>query len=157
MSDAGTRYELRSDAIEKLQQIIRANVDSGDGLEEAASKIKETTLANLFRDIAIQRTAHADELARMVRSNGVGPRRRGSGKAALHRFFVDFRAALNVGDPPAVLAEAQRGEDYIMHLYEGALEELSGSAAYDVLQRQHLEVKQSYDRIRNVRDDRTNR
>lgn len=144
-----TKSDLRQETIEKLQTIIQANVDSRDGFQEAAEKIEDVQVATMFRKLAAERSSRAAELGQIVSANGVEPQLKGSALAALHRYFIDFRAALNGGNAYVILAEAERGEDHIKHLYESVLKETAGSAVNDVLQHQYAALKEAHDRVRD--------
>lgn len=147
-----TKGDLREETIEKVQEIIQANIDSRDGFLEAAEKIDDPAITAIFHGLANERSGHIDVLSQVVTSNGVQACRGGSTAAKLHRYFIDFRAALNGGDRYVLLVEAERGEDYIKHLYEDVLKNTAGSAVNDILQRQYAAVKKGHDRVRDLRD-----
>lgn len=147
-----TKGDLREHTIDKVQDIIQVNIDSRDGFLEAAEKIDDASITRLFRSLADERSTHIEVLSQIVTSNGVQPHREGSTAAKLHRYFIDFRAALNGGDRYVILVEAERGEDHIKHLYESVLKDTAGSAMNDVLQRQYAAVKKGHDQVRDLRD-----
>ena len=149
-----TKSDLRRETVAKLQKLIQANVDSRDGFLEAADKIHDDQVAAMFRDLASERASRASELGKIVVANGEEAKLEGSAIAALHRYFIDFRAALNGGNTYVILAEAERGEDHIKHLYEDVLKETAGSAVNDLLQSQYAAVKKAHDRVRELRDAR---
>jgi len=147
-----TKHNLNDSTVDKLQKLIRVNIDSHDGFNEAAKEIKDSTLADLFRQLASERSALATELQNYVEWNGEEPEDDGSVAAAIHRLWIDIRGKLSGGDAYAVLAEAERGEDQIKHAYEDVLQETAGSAMNDVLQSQYAIVKAGHDKIRDLRD-----
>ncbi len=147
-----TKFDLKKETIEKLQTLIRYNIDAYEGLRESAKEIESPHLANLFRDLAQERFALATELQNYVEWNNEEAEHKGSVKAAVHRAWIDLRSNLSEGDPSTILVEAERGEDYIKKAYEEVLKEIPGSALNDVLQQQYARVKSAHDRIRDLRD-----
>ena len=79
------------------------------------------------------------------------PVNRGSVAAAVHRGWMDLRAAVGQGTQ-AMLEEAERGEDFIKEKYEDVLKHTAGSAVTDVLNRQYRNIKSAHDSIRDLRD-----
>lgn len=147
-----TKTDLNEKTINKLQKLIRANIDSYDGFREAAEEVKDKKLSAQFHKLAVDRSAMAEELQRYVEWNGEEAENDGSFAASVHRAWINVRGKLNSGDSYAILAEAERGEDHIKEAYEDVLKETAGSAMNDVLQAQYARVKQVHDKIRDMRD-----
>lgn len=61
-----TKSTLEDKTVEKLQKLIRANIDSHDGFREAAEQIDDTKVASLFRNLAAERSRIAEELQTYV-------------------------------------------------------------------------------------------
>lgn len=147
-----TQQVLTPKMISQLQELIQVNIDSRDGFRHASEVTDDLTLQSAFEQLAIDRDAQADELARFVAWSGEYPRREGSIAAAVHRAWMTIRESLSTDDRHGVLCEAERGEDSIKAAYENALEDFAGTAVNDVLLRQYAAVKFSHDRIRDLRD-----
>ena len=147
-----SKTSLNEATVSQLQDLIRINIDSQEGFQEAAKQIEDMSVGALFTELAAQRSQNASELQEYVEWNGKKPRDEGSYAAALHRSWMDLRAKLSGGDTHVILAEAERGEDSIKSAYEDALKETAGSAVNDVLTRQYANVKAGHDRIRDLRD-----
>jgi uncharacterized protein (TIGR02284 family) len=147
-----TKGTLTEETIKKLQQLIRVNIDSYDGFRESAVEIEDAALAELFRDLADDRSQMATELQDYVEWNGEEPVEEGSFAASVHRAWINVRSKLNGGDAYVILVEAERGEDHIKNAYEDALLDTAGSAMNDVLMEQYARVKAGHDRIRDLRD-----
>ncbi|HUG66257.1 MAG TPA: PA2169 family four-helix-bundle protein [Pirellulaceae bacterium] len=147
-----TKTTLNDKTIESLQKLIRANIDAYDGFREAADEIDDQSVAELFRDLAGERSALATELQECVEWNGEEAEDDGSVAASVHRAWINVRAKLNGGDAHVILIEAERGEDHIKHAYEDILKDTAGSAMNDVLQSQYARVKAGHDRVRDLRD-----
>ena len=147
-----TKLNLSEKTVAKLQDLIRINLDSEQGFQEAAKEINDVNVAGIFSSLATERSRNALELQDYVQWNGEKPRDEGSYAAAFHRTWVDLRAKLSGGDPHVLLSEAERGEDQIKQAYEDALKDTAGSAMNDVLTRQYSNIKAGHDRIRDMRD-----
>jgi uncharacterized protein (TIGR02284 family) len=147
-----TKTTLTDKTIKKLQKLIRANVDAYDGFREAADEIDDQSVADLFRDLAAERSALATELQDSVEWNGEEAEDDGSVAASVHRAWITVRAKLNGGDAYVILIEVERGEDQIKRAYEDVLKDTAGSAMNDVLQAQYARVKAGHDRVRDLRD-----
>lgn len=147
-----TKFDLNDQTIEKLQTLIRYNIDAYDGFQKSAEEIENVHLASLFRDLAQERSAMARELQEYVEWNNTEAEDDGSVSAAVHRTWMGIRAALDNEGSYAILAEAERGEDYIKAAYEDVLKSIPGNALNDVVQQQYARVKAAHDRIRELRD-----
>jgi len=144
--------ELQTATVEKLQDLIQTNIDSVKGFRESADEISDESLASLFQSIAQERSMLAEELQQIVASAGEKPQQSGSVSASVHQTWLNVRSKLSGGDPGAILAEAERGEDVIKGLYEDVLKETAGSPINALLQSQYATVKHGHDRIRDLRD-----
>lgn len=143
---------LEAETIDQLQDLIRINIDSSKGFETAAEKVDNAPIADYFRECARTRRRFADDLAQFIEMNDEDPLDDGSVRGALHRWWVGVRGSLQGGDTHALLAEAERGEDAIKHAYEKVIVKVTGNPINDVLHAQHRSVKQTHDRVRDLRD-----
>ncbi|SRR6056297_1299422 len=150
------KTDLNEQTIDKLQKLIRANIDSYNGFHESAEEVRDPKLAALFKEIGNQRSAMASELQKFVEFNGEAAEDDGSVAAKTHRIWINIRSKINGGDPHVILTEAERGEDHIKHAYEDVLKETAGSAMNDVLTDQYAVVKAGHDKVRDLRDSYKN-
>jgi len=147
-----TKTDLNEATINKLQKLIRANIDSYNGFHESAEEIDDAKLKVLFKDLGDERSAMATELQKFVEFNGEDAEDDGSVAAKTHRIWINIRSKINGGDPYVILIEAERGEDHIKEAYEDVLKETAGSAMNDVLTAQYAKVKAGHDKVRDLRD-----
>ncbi len=147
-----TKTDLNDTTINKLQKLIRANIDSYNGFHESAEELDHPQLSTLFRELGDQRSAMASQLQKFVEFNGEEAEDDGSVAAKTHRIWINIRGKLSGGDPHVILIEAERGEDHIKAAYEDVLKDTAGSAMNDVLTDQYAAVKAGHDRIRDLRD-----
>ncbi len=149
----GTSTKLSSEVLATLQELIRINIDAAKGFDEAAENIEIQSISEMFRQLAIERNANSNELARFVESNHADAVDSGSILGAIHRTWIDLRSAISGGDAHAILSEAERGEDSIKKAYEDALAETTGSPIHSVLAEQFVGIKRGHDRVRDLRDE----
>lgn len=143
---------LSDEAMGWLQKLIEVNLDSRKGFAEAAENLENNQeLESLFCRIANERSAQASQLQALVAASGEEPEAHSSMSAAAHRAWMDLRTALGGGNQ-AVLEEAERGEDHILHTYEDAIHDLAGSPCAPTVQQQYAAVKASHDFVREMRD-----
>ena len=147
-----TKTALHGDTMEKLQLLVRINIDSEKGLKEASHAVQDKLVATMFVELGRERANNALELQKYIEWNGEKALEKGSYLASLHRAWLGVRNLVNGGDSHAILSEAERGEDAIKLAYEDALIATAGSAMNDVLTRQYAIVKAGHDRVRAMRD-----
>ena len=147
-----TKTDLTDESIEQLQNLITANVNSLEGLNDAAEAVDDPAVAKVFRQTADERRGFPDELKTYVTWNGEEASKEESWAAKVHQAWMKCRAKLNGGDAHVVLIEAEYGEDHIKEAYEDALKSNPGSAVSEILHSQYAVVKAGHDRIRDLRD-----
>lgn len=131
--------------IQVINGLITTTIDSADGYRKAAEDATNEQFRSMFSNWANERDAVVDDLQLHVRTIGGEPDTTGSLLAGAHRFMLDVRDALSTSDDTAVIAEVERGEDYIKDKYETALndEDLSAmcrekvSMAYQSVRKGH--------------------
>ncbi|MFY9256447.1 MAG: PA2169 family four-helix-bundle protein [Fuerstiella sp.] len=147
-----TKANLSEKSIQNLQDLIQINIDSINGLKDAAEGVNDDRVENLFRDVLAERASFALELQVYVEWNKERAIVSQSLAGRVHQLWMDVRSKLNGGDPYVILIEAERGEDSIKAAYEHALSDNPASAVGDVLHQQLTIVKSGHDRIRDMRD-----
>jgi uncharacterized protein (TIGR02284 family) len=137
-----------------LNDLIETLKDGQEGFRAAAADVKSSELKTCFAELSLQRSKFAGELQALAHGLGEkSPTDTGSVAGALHRGWIDLKAALVSQDNHAVLAECERGEDSAVAAYKKALEEHDlGKNVRDTLQRQFIEVKAAHDRVKGLRD-----
>lgn len=149
--------EIKS-TIKTLNHLIEILRDGQNGYKTAAEDAKDAELASLFRRYSDQRAEFVTQLQTRLLSLGVEPEKFGSATGAMHRTWIDLKAALSSNEPHAVLAEAERGEDAAVDAYKKALDnnELD-LPTRDIITRQYQEVQAAHDKVKQLRDAATYR
>jgi uncharacterized protein (TIGR02284 family) len=136
-----------------LNSLIETCKDGQEGFRSAMENVKNADYKSLFSELSIQRQQFITELQGLVRGLGEDTEKTGSVAGALHRGWIDLKAALTSGDEHAILAECERGEDSAVAEYRDALEHEDLSAnVRGVLRQQYMGVQAAHDRVRDLRD-----
>ncbi len=137
-----------------LNDLIETLKDGQAGFRAASEDVESPELKTLFNQFSLQRSAFAGELQSLAHEFGDhNPTDSSSVAGALHRGWIDLKAALTSHDDHAILSECERGEDVAVAAYRKALEDPDISATVaDTLQRQYGDVKAAHDRVKALRD-----
>ena len=137
-----------------LNDLIETLKDGQEGFRAAATDVESSELKTLFSEYSLQRSKFAGELQALAHSLGEKePETTGSTAAALHRGWINLKAALTSKDEHAILAECERGEDSAVAEFKKALEtEALPADVRATIQTQSVAVKAAHDRVRDLRD-----
>ena len=135
-----------------LNDLIETSKDGERGFRAAAEDTQNAELQALFLRRAGDCAAGAAELQQLVTRLGGKPEDGGSVAGAVHRGWVNLKAAVSSRSDLAILEECERGEDVAKASYSKALK---GTLPEDVrlaVQRQYDGVVRNHDQIRDLRD-----
>ncbi len=105
-----------------LNTLIGTLLDSIDGYEKSAADADNQQLAGQFTARAAERQGAVRTLQSAVTALGGKPEDDGTLLGAAHRAFVSLREAVSARDDAAIVAEVERGEDYLKAKFEAASE-----------------------------------
>jgi len=145
----------QSTTCKTLIDLVQILHDGQKGFKKASEDVKDHRLKEIFSRFSLQRSKFAGELSEELRSLGeTDPQNEGSTAAgAMHRVWIDLKAAITGNDNHAILSEAERGEDAAVKAYKDALEDEDlPSSLRDTITRQAVEVKAAHDEVRALRD-----
>jgi uncharacterized protein (TIGR02284 family) len=141
----------REHDISVINSLITTTIDSANGFERSAENVQGGQFEQMFREFAQERRQLVGRLQEHVRQMGSTPNDDGSLKADLHRRFEDLRAALGGGDK-AIIAEVERGEDYIKNKYETALnDDRLSPECRTIIQEGYQSVRAGHDRASQLK------
>ena len=138
--------------ISTLNNLIETCRDGQKGFEAAAEGITNTTIKSAFHKYANQRSQFAAELQSEVHVLGGEPETTGSVAGALHRGWINIKAAVTGKDEHSILEECERGEDSAKKNYQQSLEEPLPPKIQNLVNRQYHEIITAHDTIRSWRD-----
>lgn len=141
-----------TNTVSVLNDLIETSKDGEQGFFKAAEDTTDLKLRTLFATRSQECANAASELQARVVALGGKPENRGSVTGALHRGWVDVKAALSTRDNHAILAECERGEDVAKKRYREALDKDLPADIRSLVELQFQGVLQNHDRIRELRD-----
>ena len=152
----GTENFSNSDIASTLNELIETCKDGQEGFKQAAEGVERSDLKSLFFEFSQQRAHFAGELQNIVQTLGEEPETAGSTAGALHRGWINLKAAITGKDEQAILNECERGEDSAKKTYKDALEQPFPSAIMDVIRNQYESIQMAHDRVKMLRDSYAN-
>jgi len=136
-----------------LNNLIETSKDGEQGFRTSAENAQSAELKQLFMRRAEDCARGAAELQAIVARLGKEPEDSGSVAGAIHRGWVNLKAAVANRDDLAILEECERGEDVAKAAYRSALEDADLPADIRaVVQKQYDGVLRNHDEVRNLRD-----
>ena len=128
--------DINEKAIDRLNHLISIANDGKYGYENAAEDVKDATLKQMFRQYSSERGSYAEDLKREVAKLGGSPDKGGGPLGALHRTWMDIKAAVTSGDREAILKTCITGEEAAVKSYKEAVEDenITGSTKQIVTQ-----------------------
>jgi uncharacterized protein (TIGR02284 family) len=133
-----------------LNQLIQTCKDGEKGFQAAAEAVSDPNLRHLFESYSQQRSEFAAELDLEVRRLAKDPVQEGHTAAALHRGWIDLKAAITARDEGTIIAECERGEDVAVKAYHQALEAPLSPDIRGIVERQLLKVQEAHDQVRSL-------
>ena len=115
--------------ISVLNTLIATLLDSVDGFQKSAGDIDNQVLADKCNARARERQSAVTKLQAAVASAGGNPGDDGTLLGGAHRAFQSLKEVVMSRDDKAIVAEIERGEDYLKNKFETALAEVDLSAA----------------------------
>jgi uncharacterized protein (TIGR02284 family) len=135
-----------------LQDLIETNRDGQKGYRDAGEHVKDPEIRSYFLEQSMERARFAGELEDAIRDFGESsPDRSGSATAALHRAWLDTKAALGGGDH-TVLESVEQGEDAAKKSYEKAINASLPANVLEIVRRQFESVRAAHDHVKMLRD-----
>lgn len=140
------------EVISLLNNLIETCKDGEQGFKEAAEGVERSDLKSTFYEYSQQRSQYAGVLQGLVRSLGGDPESGGSISGAVHRGWINIKAAVTGRDEAAILNECERGEDYAKEAYEEALKTSLPANVEDVIRQQSQGVQAAHNRVKELRN-----
>jgi uncharacterized protein (TIGR02284 family) len=139
----------REELISCLNDLIQTCRDSEKGFKTAAERVKSDVVSNYFERCSLERAQFASELQAEVRQLGGDPATMGSPSGVLHRGWMNVISAVTGDD--AIVSECEREEDSAVKAYQEALKQNLPPNVLPVVKHQFTRIKQSHDRLRDMK------
>jgi uncharacterized protein (TIGR02284 family) len=135
-----------------VNHLIEICRDGQTGFETAADAIKDTSLQAELAQYSMQREVFAADLEVALDNLGELFRDAGSIAGALHRGWMNLKAAIASNDRYAVLAECERGEDSAVKAYREAIAGNLSPSLQTLVESQYEQIQRVHDRVKDLRD-----
>ncbi|MFN0124118.1 MAG: PA2169 family four-helix-bundle protein [Blastocatellia bacterium] len=140
------------ETISTLNGLIETCRDGQNGFAEAAESMAAVDLREFCLEQTRNRARFVGELQQEVRHLGGKPENTGSTAAALHRSWINLKAALGGGDH-MILGACEAGEDSAVSEYEKALKSELPDNVRSIVAQQYEHIKQAHNRVKSMRDN----
>ncbi|MDQ3617829.1 MAG: PA2169 family four-helix-bundle protein [Pseudomonadota bacterium] len=144
-----TATTIRKQKIETMNELIAVTRDSAEFYTEAATKVDNSGLKNLFTGMAHSKNGLVGAMSRDVRSEGAEPAKEGTFRGSMRKLYGDVRAKFGDQDY-AYVSELEAGEDRLLHALKDVLDDDAVSAPVREAVTSYLPtVKQHHDEMRD--------
>lgn len=148
------------DVVDILNDLLANARDGADGFAACAEQIVGAETKQVFVSAAAACARAADELTDLIRNRGGIPVEGGTATGALHRGWIQLKAAVGADSELSILEACERGEDTSVARYRKALDQnlpedvrAAVQQQADGAQRNHADIKELRDLARKLDDD----
>lgn len=139
-----------SDTTSTIKDLLQTLEDGKDGFQKASESVKDSQYKTLFAGFSAERQEMIDELVAYSSADHSDAKSTITG--ALHRGWINLKAALTSGDDHAILAECERGEDHAVAEFRKALKEPLPSEALATVESISTRILAVHNQVRDLRD-----
>lgn len=153
--------ENNKSIIETLNDLVQINNDRIKGFENAIKELNERTdefydrtdLLNVFNNKILESRQLKSTLVQEIQVLGGEAETDSTVSGAIHRTWLEVKAAFTGHSEKSILEECEFGEDAIKKAYQTAIDD-EDIPAYirDILNDQKMIIDQSHDEIKALRD-----
>lgn len=129
-----------SKVLDHLNHLIEINKDAEAGFLNAAENLKNSELESTVAGYAKQHAKFVSELQSQVDRLGGKPEQSGTTGGALHRGWIDLKAAVTGHSPKPILTACESGEDSALAAYADAEADISTGQTFSLLQKQREQI-----------------
>jgi len=142
----------KDEVIGLLNRLIETSLDGAQGFLSCAQEIEAPEELKSFFVAASQRCRNgAIELQDQVRRLGGDPKRTGSIAGAVHRTWIDIKAAFTGKDLRVILGAIEAGEEFADKRYREALARDLPSEIRALVARQHRGLQEKLSAVRQFK------
>lgn len=140
---------IRNEKIETLNELIAVTRDSAEFYSDAAKRVDNPKLQNLFSELAQSKNGLVGAMSRDVRTEGAKPEGDGTFRGSLRKVYGDVRAKLGDSDY-AYVSQLEESEDRMLSAFNDVLQDSGTPAPVKDAVRSYLPaVKQHHDAMRD--------
>lgn len=140
-----------------LNELIETCENGTHGFKTASDAVENPAAKALFASRLPNIMRGESELKAEVRRLGGDPDTRGTIAGAIHRGWIDLKAAVTGKNEEAIVMECERGEEHAAHAYEEALQKDLPFDTRAIVERQYRGVVENLERVRALSTDAATR
>ncbi len=140
------------ETVQHLNQLIAVSRDGESGYQAAAGDVDNTELRGIFTEYAKERATFVRELSAEVERLGGIPESAGTVTAAVHRGWMDLKAAITGRGTHAVVAACETGEDAAKAAYERVVNVDISGATRTLVEKQWHKIQEAHSRMLHLKE-----
>lgn len=141
------------DTISNLNSLIETCKNGELGYAEAARLVEDTKLETLLQGYSKERAGFARALQAEVKKLGGTPGESGTLGAALHRGWMELKAAATLGSGGAILAACETGEDSAWTHYKHVIDSDISGESRAMVAKQWEKVKEAIAHLQHLQGE----
>ena len=145
-------------AISSIHTLLETCRDGKNGYQTAAENVKNPQVRAELQKFAAQREEFIQELESTALKYGESAKNETTvaglamdAAGAVHRGWINLKAAVSSHDSKAVLNECENGDQAALKTYESVMEEDIPSEIKNVVQRQHDQIEAAVNKIESIK------
>jgi uncharacterized protein (TIGR02284 family) len=142
-----------ADIIARLNGLIEVCKNGELGYAEAARLVEDTRLQTIFQGYSKERAGFVKALQEEVEKLGGTPADSGTLGAALHRGWMELKAAATLGDGGAILAACETGEDSAWTHYKEATDSDISGHSRALVDKQWEKIKEAIAHLQHLQGE----
>jgi uncharacterized protein (TIGR02284 family) len=143
----------KQETIDCLNSLIQVCTDGELGYRTASEHVKNSELSSVFDEHAKQRAHFKRDLQAEVERLGGTPADSGSLTAALHRGWIDVKAALSGGHPGLIIAACETGEDSAKAAYERIVNTDISGQSRSLVEKQWRKIEEAHKHMLRLKEE----
>jgi len=132
-----------------LNELLEKNYDAEKGYKDAAERVENASMRDFLQQQAQDRYDFGHELKDEIKNFGEEPDKGGSVKGAIHRNWMDLKAAVSSDSNEKVMEEVQRGEQSAIEEYDDILKKDLPPTTTSILNRQRNKIAKAQQSAKN--------
>jgi len=143
------------DTISQLNSLIEVSKNGELGYAEAARLVEDTQLQTVFENYSKERAGFVRALHAEVQKLGGTPAESGTLGAAIHRGWMELKAAATLGAGGAILAACETGENSAWTHYKHVVDSDISGASRTLIDHQWEKVKEAIAHLQHLQGERS--
>jgi uncharacterized protein (TIGR02284 family) len=141
------------ETISRLNSLIETSRNGQLGYAEAARLVEDTQLQTVFEGYSKERAGFVKALQAEVTKLGGTPSESGTIGAAMHRGWMELKAAVTLGDGAAILAACETGENSAWTHYKHVIDSDISGESRALVDKQWEKVKEAIAHLQHLQGE----